>query len=101
MKRGSLIIYDNTGRIWINTGDAEGDILPHTVPESLSCLITKFGELDNKIVKGVQVDTRKLITEDIPRIKTEEEKLREQLLETQEELVNIKYVGLTNINNLK
>lgn len=35
MQRGSLIIYDNTGKIFLNTGDAEGDVLPHTLPDGL------------------------------------------------------------------
>lgn len=79
MQRGSLIIYDNNGRIWINTGDAEGDILPHEYPVGLPYIETQFGELANKRVLSVNVATQTLITEDIPAYLTYEE-LQQQLL---------------------
>lgn len=65
MQRGSLIIYDNTGKIWAITGDAQGDILPHVYPENLPYIETQYGELDGKIVIGVDLTTHTLITEDI------------------------------------
>lgn len=81
MQRGSLIIYDNNGKVWLNTGDAEGDILQHTPPEGLPYIITKFGELNNKRVLSVDISAtpHKLITEDIPAQPTYEE-LQQQLL---------------------
>lgn len=79
MKRGSLIIYDENGTIWVNTGDAEGDILPHTPPMGLPYIITNFGELDNKKVIKINVETKQLITEDIPTKPTYEE-LENQIL---------------------
>ncbi|KEI96350.1 hypothetical protein [Clostridium botulinum] len=87
MKRGSLIIYDNTGKIWINTGDAEGDVLPHTLPDGLPYIITEFGELNNKIVKGINVETKELITEDIPHIETQEERLKREKQELENQLM--------------
>ncbi|AUM88280.1 hypothetical protein FDF50_14735 [Clostridium botulinum] len=87
MKRGSLIIYDNTGKIFLNTGDAEGDLLPHTSPVGLPYIITKFGELDGKIVKGVNVKTKELILEDRPHIETEEEKLKREKQELENQLL--------------
>ncbi|HDK7165762.1 hypothetical protein EXN53_10840 [Clostridium botulinum] len=87
MQRGSLIIYDNTGKIFLNTGDAEGDVLPHTLPDGLPYIITEFGELNNKIVKRIDVETRKLITEDIPHIETEEEKLKREKQELENQLL--------------
>ncbi|APF26635.1 hypothetical protein NPD5_291 [Clostridium sporogenes] len=99
MKRGSLIIYDNTGEIWVNTGDAEGNILPHIVPTGLPYIITEFGELDGRIVKGVDVETKKLILEDIPKVETEEDKLKDELLKTQAEVVNLKYKEV--LSNIK
>ncbi|APQ68120.1 hypothetical protein RSJ8_2878 [Clostridium botulinum] len=87
MQRGSLIIYDNTGKIFLNTGDAEGDVLPHTVPEGLPYLITEFGQLDNKIVKGIDVETKELITEDIPHIETQEERLKREKQELENQLL--------------
>lgn len=77
MKRGSLIIYDNTGKIWINTGDAEGNVLPNEPPIGLPYIETQFGELDNKIVIGVDVNTNTLITEDIKKEVSKDEKIEE------------------------
>ncbi|AUM99582.1 hypothetical protein [Clostridium botulinum] len=87
MQRGSLIIYDNTGKIFLNTGDAEGDVLPHTLPDGLPYIITEFGELNNKIVKGIDVETKELITEDIPHIETEEERLKREKQELENQLL--------------
>ncbi|HCL4549761.1 hypothetical protein EXM36_02810 [Clostridium botulinum] len=87
MKRGSLIIYDNTGKIWVNTGDAEGYVLPHTLPDGLPYIITEFGELNNKIVKGIDVETKELITEDIPHIETQEERLKREKQELENQLL--------------
>lgn len=87
MKRGSLIIYDNNGKIFLNTGDAEGDILPHTPPSGLPYIITEYGQLDGKIVKGVNVKTKELILEDIPKVETEEEKLRREKEELENQLL--------------
>lgn len=87
MKRGSLIIYDNNGKAWLNTGDAEGNVLPHAVPVGLPYIITEYGQLDGKIVKGVNVETKKLILEDIPKVETEEEKLRREKEELENQLL--------------
>ncbi|EJO5349602.1 hypothetical protein NRP93_003793 [Clostridium botulinum] len=102
MQRGSLIIYDNSGKIWANTGDAEGDVLPHIQPVGVPHIITKFGELNGKIVKGVDmsITPHKLITEDIPHIETEEEKLKKELLKAQAEVVDLKYKEVLNNKNL-
>lgn len=98
MKRGSLIIYDNSGKVWINTGDAEGDILPHSVPNGLPYIITQYGELDGKILKGIDVKTKKPIVEPIKKVETKEEKLNKELLQAQNEIINLKYQQLLNNN---
>ncbi|MHB8036255.1 hypothetical protein CF069_20720 [Clostridium botulinum] len=87
MQRGSLIIYDNTGKIFLNTGDAEGDILPHVPPNGLPYIITEFGELKGKIVKGINVETKELILEDIPHRETEEDKLKRENQELENQLM--------------
>lgn len=79
MQRGSLIIYDNNGKIWYNSGDAEGDILPHEHPVGLPYIETQFGELDGKRVLSVDVETQTLITEDASTQPTYED-LQQQLL---------------------
>lgn len=75
MQRGSLIIYDNSGKIWLNTGDAQGDILPHEYPDGLPYIETQFGELEGKKVLAVDVTTtpHTLVTENIPVLLTYEE----------------------------
>lgn len=87
MKRGSLILYDSEGTIWVNTGDAEGDILPHTLPAGLPYIITEFGKLNGKKVLAVDVMTNTLITEDIPKVETEEERLRREKEELENQLL--------------
>lgn len=82
MQRGSLIIYDTTGKIFLNTGDAEGDILPHVLPQGLPYIQTQFGELNNKRVVSVDVATNMLITEDLLTPPTYDE-LQQQLLQAQ------------------
>lgn len=87
MKRGSLIIYDNEGTIFLNTGDAEGNILPHTLPVGLPYIITKYGELDGKVVKGVGVESKELILEDIIKEESAEEKLLREKQELENQLL--------------
>ncbi|APQ77096.1 hypothetical protein [Clostridium botulinum] len=87
MQRGSLIIYDNTGKIFLNTGDAEGDVLPHTLPDGLPYIITEFGQLKGKIAKGVNVETKELILENILHTETEEEKLKREKQELENQLL--------------
>ena len=79
MQRGSLIIYDDNGKIWLNTGDAEGDVLPHEYPDGLPYIETQFGELANKRVLSVDVATGTLVTEDIA-VQPSYEELQQQLL---------------------
>ena len=99
MQRGSLIIYDNNGKIWVNTGDAEGDVLPHDTPNGLPYIVTKFGELEGKKVLGVDVKNKKLILEDIPKVETIEDTLNKELLKAQDLIVNLKYKELINENS--
>ena len=61
MQRGSLIIYDDNGKIWYNSGDAEGDVLPHEYPAGLPYIETEFGQLDGKRVVSVNVVRQILI----------------------------------------
>lgn len=95
-QRGSLIIYDNEGTIWFNTGDAIGDgLLSHIPPVGIPYIITEYGYLDGKILKSVNPETKELVFEEIPKMETEEEKLKRELLEAQEQIVNLEYEKLT------
>lgn len=84
MQRGSLIIYDNNGKIWYNTGDAEGNIVPHEYPSGLPYIETEFGKLKNKRLISVDTTTtpHKLVVEDMPTQPSYEE-LQQQLLQAQ------------------
>lgn len=96
MKRGNLILYDNTGRIFLQTGEAQGDVLPHEYPVGIPYIEIPFGVMRNKIIIGVDVSTNphNLIVEDIPHVETEEERLQRELLEAQEQIVNLEYEKL-------
>ncbi|GMQ61211.1 hypothetical protein [Vallitalea maricola] len=84
MNRGSLIIYDNDGKIWCYIADAEGVASPHDIPNGIPYILTEYGEQDNKIVKSVDVSTtpHKIITEDIIT-KPSYEELETRLLEAE------------------
>ncbi|GAA0717278.1 hypothetical protein GCM10008905_02760 [Clostridium malenominatum] len=95
MNRGSLILYDNIGKVWLILGDSEG-VLPYTLPVGIPYIETQFGELDGKIVKGVDISANphKLILEDV-NTETEEQRLQRELLEAQETIINLEYEKLT------
>lgn len=57
MQRGNLIIYDNEGKIWLQTGEAEGDILPHEYPVGLPYMELPFGIMATRRVVRVDVTT--------------------------------------------
>lgn len=99
MQRGSLIIYDNEGRIFVNTGDAEGDISPYTLPEGIPYILTEYGDLNNKIVKGVDVSVipHQLILEDIPIIQTREDKLKIEKEDLENQLILLENKNLGGI----
>jgi len=62
---GSLIIYDDNGKIWAVFPDAEGNVLPHEKPIGLPYIETAFGELNGKRALSVDVANGTLVTEDI------------------------------------
>ena len=55
MQRGNLIIYDETGKIFSQSGEAEGDVLAHEYPTGLPYLEIPFGTMALKRV--VSIDT--------------------------------------------
>ncbi len=57
MQRGNLIIYDNEGTIFLQTGEAEGDVLPHVYPAGLPYIEMPFGSLKNGF--PIRVDVSK------------------------------------------
>ncbi|HEK8827701.1 TPA: hypothetical protein ACKONU_003864 [Clostridioides difficile] len=84
MNRANRIIYDQTGKILLQTGEATGDILEHDIITQLHCVDVPYGSIDytrNRII-GINIETKEPILEEIPVYVSEEEK-RIQELENQ------------------
>ncbi|MDN9571805.1 hypothetical protein KLL42_02790 [Clostridioides difficile] len=84
MNRANRIIYDQTGKILLQTGEATGDVLEHDEITELHCIDVEYGSIDytkNRII-GINIETKQPILEEIPVYLTEEEK-RIQELENQ------------------
>lgn len=84
MDRANRIIYDQTGKILLQTGEATGDVLEHDIITQLHCIDVPYGNIDytkNRII-GINIETKEPILEEIPIFVSEEEK-RIQELENQ------------------
>ncbi|EMJ4245747.1 hypothetical protein PIU50_003639 [Clostridioides difficile] len=84
MNRANRIIYDQTGKILLQTGEATGDVLEHDTITDLFYIDVPYGNVDyqrNRII-GINTVTRQPILEEIPIYVSEEEK-RIQELENQ------------------
>lgn len=79
MKRGNLIIYDLAGNIITQTGEAIGDVLPHTYPIGVPYIELAYGATVGKRILrvDVNVEPHQVVTEDLPIEKTAEEKIAE------------------------
>ena len=93
MQRGNLVIYDLEGTIFSQTGEAQGDVLPHEYPVGIPYIELPFGTLATK--RLISIDVTKTphepIFEDVVIPKTEEqiriEELENQVLLLSEVLV--------------
>ncbi len=84
MNRANRIIYDQTGKILLQTGEATGDVLGHNEITELNWIDIDYGSVDytkNRIT-GINIETKEPILEEIPIYVSEEEK-RIQELENQ------------------
>ncbi|UWD47168.1 hypothetical protein NYR90_11495 [Clostridioides difficile] len=84
MNRANRIIYDQTGKILLQTGEATGDVLEHDTITELHCIDVEYGSVDyakNRIT-SINIETKEPILEEIPVYVSEEEK-RIQELENQ------------------
>lgn len=81
MDRGALIVYDNNGVIWYNSGEYSGDIPPQIYPDGVPYMEIPFGSTKGKIILSVDVSSvpHKLITKDID-YKPSYEELENQIL---------------------
>lgn len=57
MQRGNLVIYDETGKIFSQTGEAKGDVLPHEYPVGIPYIEIPFGTMITK--RLISIDTTK------------------------------------------
>lgn len=53
MERGNLVIYDDLGNIWHQTGYAKGDVLSHEYPEGLPWMEIPYE--DGRFVESIDV----------------------------------------------
>lgn len=84
MNRANRIIFDQTGKILLQTGEATGDVLEHDTITELHCIDIPYGSVDynkNRII-GINIETKQPVLEEIPIYVSEEEK-RIQELENQ------------------
>ncbi|HBF2562788.1 hypothetical protein [Clostridioides difficile] len=93
MNRANRIIYNQTGKILLQTGEATGDLLEHDEITELHCIDVEYGSIDytkNRII-GINIETKEPILEEIPIYITDEEKriqeLENQLLTAENEKV--------------
>ncbi|HBG2633490.1 TPA: hypothetical protein SOL91_002981 [Clostridioides difficile] len=84
MNRANRIIYDQTGKILLQTGEATGDILEHDTITELHYIDVEYGNIDysKQYIESINPITKEPILKDIPIYLTEEEK-RIQELENQ------------------
>ncbi|EGT3953663.1 hypothetical protein RZ869_011050 [Clostridioides difficile] len=81
MNRANRIIYDQTGKILLQTGEATGDVLEHNEIIELNWIDIDYGSVDytkNRIT-GINIETKQPILEEIPVYITEEEKRIKEL----------------------
>ncbi|HBF8685712.1 TPA: hypothetical protein KO123_002426 [Clostridioides difficile] len=84
MNRANRIIYNQDGKILLQTGEATGDILEHDTIKELHYIDIEYGSIDytrNRII-GINIETKEPILEEIPTFISDEEK-RIQELENQ------------------
>lgn len=84
MNRANRIIYDQTGKILLQTGEAIGDVLPHDSITELNFLDVEYGSINysKQYIESINPITKELILKEIPVYMSEEEK-RIQELENQ------------------
>lgn len=91
MQLGNLIIYDNTGKIWSQSGDMEGNLLPRVYPVGVPYIELPYGAMKNKIALRVEVEDptgHYVVFEDIPVPPTTEELIQQALDAYTQELID-------------
>ncbi|MCE0577251.1 hypothetical protein LWE96_19480 [Clostridioides difficile] len=93
MNRANRIIYDQTGKILLQTGEATGDILEHDTITELHYIDVEYGNIDysKQYIESINPITKEPILKDIPIYLSEEEnripELENQILLNENEKV--------------
>ncbi|MCC0638554.1 hypothetical protein [Clostridioides sp. ES-S-0001-02] len=81
MNRANRIIYNQNGKILLQTGEATGDILEHDTITELHYIDVEYGSIDytrNRIT-GINIETKEPILEEIPVYVSKAEKEKQEL----------------------
>lgn len=67
MDRENRIIYDQSGKIWLQTGEATGNVLEHDTIIELHYLDIEYGSIDynKQYIESINPVTKELILKDI------------------------------------
>ncbi|MDI7818531.1 hypothetical protein QMM58_19425 [Clostridioides difficile] len=89
MERRNRVIYDQTGKIWLQTGEAIGDLIDWSEITELNYIDIEHGSIDysKQYIESINPITKEPVLKDIEVILTDEQK-RLKLLE--EELSMLK-----------
>ncbi|MCC0647158.1 hypothetical protein [Clostridioides sp. ZZV15-6598] len=82
MNRNNRIIYDQTGKIWLQTGEATGDVLEHDAVTELTFIDVEYGSIDysKQYIESINPVTKEPVLKNIEVVLTDEQK-RLQALE--------------------
>lgn len=96
MQRGNLVIYDNNGKVWYQSGEAEGAVLEHELPVGLPHKIIPFGTMAISRISHVDIVNDEVVLIPIEAPKPSYEQLEAELelknmqIETLQESIAIK-----------
>ncbi|MBY2477543.1 hypothetical protein KWV16_11690 [Clostridioides difficile] len=81
MNRGNRIIYNQDGKILLQTGEATGDILEHDTITELHYLDVEYGSIDysKQYIESINPVTKELNIKNIEVVLTDEQKRLEAL----------------------
>ncbi|EAA0001159.1 TPA: hypothetical protein P1J70_002646 [Clostridioides difficile] len=113
MNRNNRIIYDQTGKIWLQTGEAIGDIQELSEITELNFIDVEFGSIDysKQYIESINPVTKELNIKNIEVVLTDEQKrlevlekelnmLKEENKNRDSEIVNTAFeVGNIKLNN--
>ncbi|MDB3082989.1 hypothetical protein C4097_00230 [Clostridioides difficile] len=94
MNRNNRIIYDQTGKVWLQTGETMGDIQEWSEIIELNFIDVEFGSIDysKQYIESINPLTKEPIIKDIEIVLTDEQKrlkaLEEELSMLKEENKN-------------